>query len=252
MHNLGLQLNKLVLSKGDKKLYNNNTGRIIRAQEPVIKSNRGINIWDQVNLPGVGIINNTLGSRVMMNANKVAYPALALKSAPGVRVQRIELVGKGKDKYMGSPERRIGIADIMRNTSRVKGRFNAQLYWDSMHYKTIICLFIGYSIWWLNTPDIILQAPGVLTRPELGGLIKIVKDTFINHVCHEHQVPSPCECGERVNTVAQAVFGEDLTEGQIRRARARSLATMVGGLLIALLLAKNSIPSEGIDSGLLR
>lgn len=108
-------------------------------------------------------------------------------------------------------------------------------------------LMIGYSIWWMNAPEQILQAPWLLPRPDLSELIQIVKDTFLNNVCHEHQVPSPCECGEIVNSVAQEVLGQDISPSEIRSSRARSFATMFMGLVIALLLAKNSIPTEGLE-----
>lgn len=109
-------------------------------------------------------------------------------------------------------------------------------------------MLIGYSIWWLNTPEQILQAPGVLSSPGVGSLIQMVKDTFINNVCHEHQVPVPCECGENVNMIIKDVFGQDMSESEIRRSRAISFATMFVALSMAILLADKGFPTEDMAS----
>ena len=216
--------------------------RIIRAPVlPIIRKP-----WRKGNIQGVmSCSNNSLGYKVSRFANKVSYPTLLLNRVPSIR--RIDLVGKGKDKFMGSPERGIGLADIMRRTSRVKSRYSNQLIWDIMHYKTLMCVMIGFSIWWYNVPDQILNVPFVLTKPELGGLIDMIKDTFINGVCIEHKNPSPCECGELKNSVTKSVFGQDMSDCEIRKARAMSLATMLTGAIVVILLARDSIPSEGVD-----
>ena len=80
-----------------------------------------------------------------------------------------------------------------------------------------MCLMIEFSIWWFNVPDLILKVPLVLTKLELGGVIDIVKDTFINGVCADHKNPSPCECGETTNYVAKRVFGQEMSDCQIRK-----------------------------------
>ena len=75
----------------------------------------------------------------------------------------------------------------------------------------------------------------------------MVKDTFINGVCVEHKNPSPCECGEFRNSVTKSVFGQEMSDCDIRKARAMSLATMLTGAIVVILLARDSISSEGVD-----
>lgn len=45
-----------------------------------------------------------------------------------------------------------------------------------------------------------------LRSPDIELLVRAVRDTFINHVCTTHQIPSLCPCGERLNSEAMELF----------------------------------------------
>jgi hypothetical protein len=51
-----------------------------------------------------------------------------------------------------------------------------------------------------------LLKPEALSTPDLKLLFQVVRDTFLDRVCSSHQICSPCECGEPLNSVAKVLF----------------------------------------------
>ncbi len=102
----------------------------------------------------------------------------------------------GKDSYLvRSPDRKIGLADSGRRTSRIKafGLADALLhaYLRDIRFVLITCLLIGFSLWWLHVTEELLIKPMALTSPDLELLVRVARETFLDHICSLHHVPSP-------------------------------------------------------------
>lgn len=121
----------------------------------------------------------------------------------------------GRTPKMRSPERKPGFSDINRISSRVKsfGLKEAIVYsyWRDTRFVFVLCLLLGYSVWWFIAPEQLLHRPNVLSAPDLPLIVEAFKDTFINNVCAIHHLPSPCECGEPLNRATVDLFQEDQT-----------------------------------------
>lgn len=105
-----------------------------------------------------------------------------------------------KTPLLRSPDRKPGLTDISRGTSRKK-EFRLEdgilySYCRDPRFVSVVCGIIGFSAWWALAPEQLLEEPTALCAPDLKLVVQVVKDTFENRVCTYHRVSSPCECGE--------------------------------------------------------
>lgn len=121
--------------------------------------------------------------------------------------------GRRRTPLLRSPDRKPGLADIQRKTSRIKeftlGDAIVYSYCRDLRFVLAICLIIGFSAWWGLAPDLLLERPAVLCSPDLELVSRVVKDTFVDHICSTHKVSSPCDCGEPLKKVAKDLFSTE-------------------------------------------
>lgn len=110
-------------------------------------------------------------------------------------------------KILRSPDRKKGLADVLREGGRVKSfRLRDAIvysYSRDMRFVQLLCLIFLFSVWWYIAPFEVLSNPGVLSSPDIGEVVRVARDTFESNVCSSHQVPSPCGCGEPINKAAR-------------------------------------------------
>jgi hypothetical protein len=90
---------------------------------------------------------------------------------------------------------RIGLALAMSEASpRIKSfRFGDAIvysYCRDLRFVTFICLLMGIWLWWMDVPILLFQNTKALQSPDLGFLVRVMKDTYVNHLCSTHGVPS--------------------------------------------------------------
>lgn len=104
---LGL-MKLLILSKEQRDISNNTTSSSCIISIPPISNisvqNPRVSIRRVTNSS-----KNFLGYKVAWIANKACYPTLVLKRVPWI--ERRYIVGKGKDKFLGSPKRNTGLPE---------------------------------------------------------------------------------------------------------------------------------------------
>nr|POE44790.1 hypothetical protein CFP56_76685 [Quercus suber] len=87
-------------------------------------------------------------------------------------------------KVLRSPERKQGLADVTRETGRIKEfRLNDALLYSYMYdlrFVLLTCLVIGFSIWWMAVPEPLLESPKALCSPDLEMLVNVARDTYVN------------------------------------------------------------------------
>lgn len=149
-----------------------------------------------------------------------------------------------------SPERGVGLEGVTKKSSRIK-EFKLSdaivySYFKDIRFVTLVCLLIGFSAWWILVPEQLLEGPGVLCSPP--DIARLVKDTFIDQVCSEHHVSSPCDCGEPINNQVREDFSklefyDPLNFAPSNRMKAASV--LVASVILSLVLAE-SISQSGI------
>ena len=105
MLNLIAHLKHLTMSNEKREGSNNQVNASSSSSKHIIRAPVSPIIpkpWRKGNIQGVmSNSNNFVGYKVSQFANKVCYPTLLLNRVLSIR--RIDLVEKGKDKFMGSP-----------------------------------------------------------------------------------------------------------------------------------------------------
>jgi len=90
------------------------------------------------------------------------------------------------EKLLRSPERKEGLADIIRRPNRIKELKLSDAilysYLKDMRFVLLTCLLIGFSLWWFHVPEQILEKPAALCSPDLGQLVQAVQNTYITLV----------------------------------------------------------------------
>lgn len=80
------------------------------------------------------------------------------------------------------------------------------------------------------------------------SLTQVVKDTYIDAICSQHRLPSPCDCGEPLNTVARDLFTEPHEFDPLQlnhRGKMKGLALLVGSIILSLALSE-SVSKYGV------
>lgn len=113
-------------------------------------------------------------------------------------------------RLLRSPDRKPGLADINRKTSRIKSFSLSEAihysYLRDLRFVLLLCLLSGFTLWSFNVPEQLLLKPQAICSPDLELTVRAVRDTFVNGLCTSHQIPSPCECGEPLNNVTRDLF----------------------------------------------
>lgn len=155
-------------------------------------------------------------------------------------------IGEGQRKILRLHEKRMGLADILTSDSRIKDfRLRDAVVYSllrDMRFVQLLCLIIGFSLWWIFMPQEVLSHPGVLTSPDIGLIVKVARDTFQNQVCSVHQTPSPCDCGEVLNKGARLLLEtQDSFDpmGLKPNLYKVSLSVFVGAIVLSLALAES-------------
>ncbi len=93
-----------------------------------------------------------------------------------------------------SPDRKIGLADAGRQTSRIKEfRFFEAInysYFRDFRFILTTCLLIGFSLWWFHVTEELFINPRALVSPDLELLVRVSRDTFLDHICSLHHGPA--------------------------------------------------------------
>lgn len=157
-----------------------------------------------------------------------------------------------KRSLMRSPDRKPGLCDIHRYTSRIK-EFKLSdaivlSYFRNLRFLSAVCLITGVAAFWVLSPELLLAKPATLCSPDVGLIAKVIKETFLTHVCSTHQVSSPCSyCNEPLNQVAREWFSpsenltfdplgisaEEVARAQSKKAFAISLAIILLGIALS-------------------
>lgn len=86
--------------------------------------------------------------------------------------------------------------------------------------------------------------PDALFSTDLGLVVKVVRETFVDQICSEHHVPSPCDCGEPLNKVARGLFEPNspfdplCLENSTRR-RVKAVSVFVASIVLSLALTES-------------
>lgn len=167
-------------------------------------------------------------------------------------------------RFLRSPDCKKGLSCIRRlySCSRVKSfRLSEALsysYLRDMRFVLFICALLGISIWWHVSPPPLFEHYPFLCSPDLPQVGEICRDTFVKGVCSVHDVPSPCSCGEPLNSAARNLIVDpplkidplELSgkESRLRPARLKSASVLIGFLLLTLTLSE-SVSPHGVYVG---
>jgi len=165
-------------------------------------------------------------------------------------------VGKDyfKDSFLLSPDRKVGLRDITRSTSRIKsfGLGEAIIY--SYHRDTrfvfTLAFLIGITVWWYTAPEALLLNPqSILLTPDPQLLTQVVKDTYIDAICSHHKLPSPCSlCNEPYNTVVRDLIKEPYQIDPLnlnQQGKLLGLSLLIGSIILGLALSE-SVTQYGV------
>ena len=98
-----------------------------------------------------------------------------------------------------SPDRKPGLADITRKSSRIKDfRLEDGIlysYWRDPRFVSAVCAIIGFAAWWGLAPEPLLQKPEALCAPDLKLVVQVVKE---RHLRKPHMYLSPREQSMRM------------------------------------------------------
>lgn len=108
------------------------------------------------------------------------------------------------------PRKIMGLSELLSQDSRIISfKLSDAVIYSLLHdirFVSLLCLILGFTVWWSLVPYEILNHPGVLSSPDIGNIVRVTRDTFENNVCSLHQTPSPCDCGEHINREAKRLF----------------------------------------------
>jgi hypothetical protein len=120
-------------------------------------------------------------------------------------------------------------------------------YLRDIRFVTLTCLLIGISMWLIDVPTLLFQKTVAFQSPDLGLIVRVMKDTYVNKVCYQHAVPSPCECGEPLNRIVREIsHPESFDPLHIdKNPTKRAIAFHVATIIIVIALAE-SVSTSGV------
>ncbi len=109
-----------------------------------------------------------------------------------------------------------------------------------MRLVLLTCLLIGFSLWWFYVPEQLVEKPATLCSPDLEQVVRVVRDTFVNHICSTLRVSSPCDCGEPLNNAAKLLFEpqESFDPLGLNTNRIKAPSIFVAAIVLSMALAK--------------
>lgn len=122
-------------------------------------------------------------------------------------------------------------------------------YCRDICFSLILCIFLGFSLWIFLAPDPLLQyLNSVYSKKEslLPTLIKLLKSTYVDHVCYAHpEVLSPCECGEPLKQIVMETYPlQNFDPLKIdNSAKLVTCSLMVGTMILSILLTESVFQS---------
>ncbi|KAF3452227.1 hypothetical protein FNV43_RR08325 [Rhamnella rubrinervis] len=126
------------------------------------------------------------------NRRDVAFKYTYAQWEPLTAKERLPFKIDGK-KYpilRGSPNKKIGLTDVLMDTGRIKSfkLSDAILYSYGLDIRFVLFLsiFLGFQLWMFIAPELLLNKPSALCSPNLKYLINSIQDTYVNKVCVTH------------------------------------------------------------------
>lgn len=100
-----------------------------------------------------------------------------------------------------------GVLSI-RETSRIKsfglGEALQYSYMRDTRFVVLTSLLLFFGLWSMLSPAPLCLKPAALISPDMGFLLKVAKNIYIEGICSNHpQVISPCDCGEPLNSILE-------------------------------------------------
>jgi hypothetical protein len=148
--------------------------------------------------------------------------------------------GQRRGPLLRSPERGVRLEAVTKKSSRIK-KFKLSdaivySYFKDIRFVTLVCLLIGFSAWWVLVPEQLLEGPGVLCSLDIA---RLVKDTFIDQVCNEHHVSSPCDYREPINNQVREYFYKQEFDDPLNFAlsnRMKAASVLVASVILSVVL----------------
>lgn len=204
---------------------------------------RSSNSWPQIAIP----------AHELTMKRKIGFCSIVPWVAHVSNRKQLPFKIAGGQKILRSPDRKEGLADIMRTSSRIKEfKLSDAIIYSHIRdgrFLLLVCLLLGFALWWYLAPEQLLVKPGALAAPDIGVLVQVCRDTFIHHICSIHHVPSPCDhCNEPLNKEARILFeNKDCFDPlQIdNQSRVRAFAVFVAAIVISLALTE-SVSVNGV------
>lgn len=151
-------------------------------------------------------------------------------------------------------DRKPGLADITRDTSRIKAfRLKDAIlysYIKDIRFVIFLSLVIGFTIWTSLVPEPLTLKPLVLAAPNLQYLTNMVIETYIDKVCSSHpgeEIPLPCSCGSPLNNETKVFFPKVTPpfdplgiEEKVHPRRMKAIVTYFATMLLVLALSESA------------
>lgn len=148
---------------------------------------------------------------------------------------------------MRSPERQPGLQDAIGRSARIRDftLSEALSYGYSLDSRFILlmCLLLGFTLYCFIVPGPFLEAPGLILSTDLKELIRIGRDTYVDHICSTHHTPSPCVCGEPLNRAMPILLNsQELPFDPLElgvKSRGYGVGVFVGAVILSLALSES-------------
>lgn len=89
-------------------------------------------------------------------------------------------------------------------------------YFRDHRFAILTCLMLSFGLWSMLVPEPLALKPAVLSSVDLGLIVKVAKNAFIEKVCSNHpHILSPCECGEPLNSTLKEFLDPDKEEAVV-------------------------------------
>lgn len=126
-------------------------------------------------------------------------PARRIPRVQGERTPMLRLPGPGLSNIEEDRTSRIiqfGLGEALQYS-----------YIRDYRFAILTSIMLGLGLWFIIVPEPLALQPAVLSSEDLGLFFKVAKNTFRDGVCSNHpHLPSPCECGEPLNTTLKDIL----------------------------------------------
>lgn len=115
-------------------------------------------------------------------------------------------------------------------------RFYVRIEWGrgrDLSVILIVLLVVGFAVWWLVAPEVLLDKPGLLCSPDLQTTVKIARDTA-RTIFHLH-----------VNVVSLVARLQDLPYDPIEEGK-KGVALCIATVILSIALPESISVEDGI------